>query len=75
MAKITKDMPISEIVQKYPETARVFLRYGMHCIGCVAAQFENLEQGAQSHGIDVDEMVDDLNEAVDKAAESVAESE
>ena len=50
---ITKDMGIMEIVQKYPATVEVLQRFGMGCIGCAAAHFENIEQGATAHGIDV----------------------
>lgn len=61
---ITKDMGIVEIVSKYPQTAEVLRNYGMGCIGCMASRFENLEQGALAHGIDVDALVKDLNESV-----------
>ncbi len=64
MAEITKDMGIQEIVEKHPETVEVFFRHGMHCLGCAAAHFETLEQGAEAHGIDVDKMVKDLNKSV-----------
>lgn len=30
---ITKDMSITDIVEKYPQTVEVFQRYGMHCFG------------------------------------------
>jgi hybrid cluster-associated redox disulfide protein len=61
---ITKEMAIGEIVQKYPQTVRVFLSHGLMCVGCAAARFENLEQGAVAHGIDVEALVKDLNAAV-----------
>lgn len=64
MSKITKDMGLIEIVQNYPETIEVFQRYGLGCIGCAAARFENLEAGAKVHGIDPDKMVEDLNAAI-----------
>lgn len=67
---ITKSMPISEIVQKYPQTVRVFLSHGLMCIGCAAARYENLEQGAMAHGIDVDALVKDLNAAVEPATQN-----
>ena len=63
---ITKDMPIGEVVQKYPQTAEVMFRYGMHCIGCHVAAFETVEQGALAHGIDVDKFMEDLNKAAKK---------
>lgn len=58
---ISKDMSITDVVDRYPETAEVFMRYGMHCFGCMAARFENIEQGALAHGIDVDSLINDLN--------------
>jgi hybrid cluster-associated redox disulfide protein len=64
MSKITKEMGLLEIVQNYPETLEVFQRYGLGCIGCAAARFENLEAGAKVHGIDPDKMVEDLNAAI-----------
>ena len=69
MAKITKEMGIMEIVQAYPETIEVFQRFGMCCIGCAAAKFENLEAGAKVHGIDIDAMVDAMNDVVEASAQ------
>ena len=65
MAKVTKDMSIIDIVQNHPETLEVFAKYGMGCIGCAAARFENLEAGAKVHGFDVDAMVNDINAAIE----------
>ncbi len=64
MGKVTKDMGLLEIVQNYPQTIEVFQRYGLGCIGCAAARFENLEAGAKVHGIDPDKMVEDLNAVI-----------
>lgn len=30
----------------------------------MAARFENLEQGALAHGLDIDALIKDLNEAI-----------
>lgn len=68
MEKITKDMGIMDIVTKHPETLEVFAKFGMGCIGCAAARFENLDAGARVHGIDVDEMVNAMNEIIEKSA-------
>ena len=62
--KVTKEMGLIEIVQNYPETIEVFQKYGLGCLGCAAARFENLEAGAKVHGIDVEKMVEDLNAAI-----------
>jgi len=65
---ITKDMPIGQVVQKYPETIPVFLQHGLMCFGCAVARFENIEQGALAHGIDVQALITDLNAAVTQPA-------
>jgi len=65
---ITKDMAIGEIVEKYPKTVEVFLRHGLMCFGCAVARFENLEQGAVAHGIDVDALLKDLNKVATEPA-------
>jgi hybrid cluster-associated redox disulfide protein len=64
---ITKDMSIKEVVQQYPDTIEVFMNSGMGCVGCAAAHFENIEQGALAHGIDVDGLMKELNAAVPQA--------
>ena len=65
---LTKDMGIMEVVSNYPETVKVFINAGMGCLGCAAAHFENIEQGATAHGIDVDQLMEDLNAAISKEA-------
>ena len=64
MATIEKTMSIIDVVQKDPQTAEVFMNFGMGCLGCIAARFENIEQGAMAHGINADELVADLNKVV-----------
>lgn len=61
---ITKDMLISEIVEKYPGTAEIMFMHGMHCVGCHVAKMESLEDGCKGHGIDdeeIDKMVAEMN--------------
>ena len=64
--KVTKEMGIMDIVQKYPESLEIFAKYGLGCIGCAAARFENLEAGARVHGFNPDDMVNDINELINK---------
>ena len=61
-------MSIEEVVKKYPETIQVFERYGLGCVGCQAALFENIQQGAEIHGIDVNALVDSLNGIINKGS-------
>ena len=68
MEQITKDMPIGDVVQNYPQTVEVFLKHGLMCFGCAIARFENVEQGALAHGINVDALIKDLNAAVPQSS-------
>lgn len=63
---INKKMKIDEVIKKYPETVEIFMKHSFHCIGCVAASFESIEQGAIAHGIDVEELVQELNKVISK---------
>jgi len=69
MAKITKKMGIIEILEKSPESAETMFKYGLHCVGCMAAKFESLEEGCKAHGIsekDIDKMIDEINQKIEK---------
>jgi len=62
--KITADMTIKEVIDTYPETAMVFMRYNIGCIGCLAASFEKVKDIASVHNVDLKALVKDLNQAV-----------
>ncbi|MBQ6516388.1 DUF1858 domain-containing protein [bacterium] len=66
MTKVTKEMGILEIVQQFPESAEIFRKYGLGCLGCAAARFENLEAGAKVHGFNPDDMVAEINALIEK---------
>ncbi|MCI6497414.1 DUF1858 domain-containing protein [Lachnospiraceae bacterium HCP1S3_C3] len=66
MAKISKDMIISDIIQIDANLVPILLNAGMHCIGCPSAQGESLEEAALVHGLDPDKLVDDLNGFLEK---------
>ncbi len=62
--KITADMNIKEVIEKYPQTVPVFGKYNMGCIGCIAASFERIKDIAGVHGVDVNSFLKDLNDAL-----------
>ncbi|MEA5092809.1 hypothetical protein SDC9_35932 [bioreactor metagenome] len=64
MAKITKDTGIIDAVQEHPEIIEVFQEYGLGCIGCMAANFETIGEGAGAHGLDVDALIEDINKKI-----------
>ncbi len=61
--KINKDMTIAEALKANPAIAAILMSKGMHCLGCVIAQGETIEQAAEVHGIDVGELMNEINEA------------
>lgn len=63
---ITKKMKFSEIMEKYPETAEVFMNAGMHCFGCGMANIETIEQGCLSHGLKPEKIIEKLNKKIKK---------
>ena len=60
MFRINKDLTNGELLDKAPELAGVFNGIGMHCTGCPSARAETLEQAAAVHGIDIDDLIEDL---------------
>jgi len=67
MEKITKNMPLAKVISKYPQTAEIFMKNGLHCIGCGIAAFETIEQGAKAHGIKTDKLLKELNNSIKNA--------
>ena len=63
--KLTKKTKFSEIV-KDEDAARILMEKGMHCCGCPMAMSETLEQGAEAHGLDADEVVRELNKSKER---------
>lgn len=61
---ITKEMVIGDVITEHPELVRAFFANGMMCIGCPASQGESIEEAAQVHGLDTDQLVNALNEAL-----------
>ena len=61
--KITKEMTITEVLEKYPKTIAVFMNYGLHCAGCPMAQSETIEELAEANQMDLKKLLEDLNKA------------
>jgi hybrid cluster-associated redox disulfide protein len=61
--EVTKDMTIAEVLRHNPKTAPVFMRLGMQCLGCASSTGETIAQAAMVHGIDVDTLIKELNNA------------
>jgi hybrid cluster-associated redox disulfide protein len=65
--KIMKEMSINECLRMYPQTAKVFNKYNMGCIGCRGANAESIENGALMHGLDLNEILHELNKVIENS--------
>ena len=59
--KFDKDTKIGELLEKAPEKADILLEIGMHCLGCPASLVETIEEACMVHGVDVEEVLKELN--------------
>ncbi|MBO7405530.1 MAG: DUF1858 domain-containing protein [Clostridia bacterium] len=60
--EITLETLIGDIVDYDEDTAEVFLSAGMHCIDCPVSRMETVEEACMVHGVDPDELIEQLNE-------------
>ncbi len=68
MAKITKDMRIGEVMKKYPQTRKVFIKhFGAGCFTCPGADNEDIYFGSTIHNVDMAVVLDELNDVVEKS--------
>ena len=61
---IAEDMPMSDVMRKWPETIRIVLRYRMLCVGCPIAPFHTIADACREHGVDQASFLNALNQAV-----------
>ena len=59
---VTKDMSIGQVLRAGQGTARIFMEFGMHCLGCPHATAESIADACAAHGSDADALVAKLNE-------------
>ncbi|MCK5236824.1 MAG: DUF1858 domain-containing protein [Deltaproteobacteria bacterium] len=64
---ITKEMSIGDVLEKYPSTEKVFLKFfGNGCFTCPGAKTEDIAFGSTMHNVDPDDVIRELNEAANE---------
>lgn len=53
---------VMQVIEVYPEMGPLLMEYGMSCVGCFVSYDENIWQAAQAHGLDVFEILGEMNE-------------
>ena len=65
---ITEDMPISDLVEQHPEVTDILVYdYGLHCVGCIIAEYETIAEGVRAHGYDektLKQLLKDINKRI-----------
>ena len=62
--QITPDMTIASVVDRWPESARIFARYTLGCASCAISKSETIAQAAAGHGagrVKLEDLVNELN--------------
>ena len=62
---ITREMIISDIIASYPQTIEVFHSFGLDCMECQIADYEEVEHGAGVHNVDIVKLLKALNAVID----------
>ena len=62
MAQVTKETTIGEVLRMDMSVGQILMEIGMHCLGCPSAQMETIAEAAMVHGINPDDLVEDIND-------------
>ena len=58
---VTKDTIVGDIVNADEGVAPILMYSGLHCLGCAMASGETIEEACMVHGMDCDELIEELN--------------
>ncbi len=62
---ISSQLTAAEVMQRWPATVLVFIRYCTACVGCPFAPFETLAEIPAIYGLPLDDFMRDLQDAID----------
>jgi len=55
---------IDDVIKIYPETVSIFIRYRLHCPGCLLSPFHTVADSVREYHRDLIPFLEDLNQAV-----------
>jgi hybrid cluster-associated redox disulfide protein len=62
-------MTVEDVITRWPQTAAVFTRRNMACVGCPVSHLYSIAEAAAVYGLEVDDFVRELQRVV--ASESI----
>ena len=57
---VDRNTKIGELLEADRTLAPIFLNMGMHCLGCPASRNETIEEACMVHGVDPDEILEQI---------------
>ena len=61
---VDPDMPVDEIMRRWPSTIAVMIRHHMLCVGCPIGPFHTVTDACAEHGVDERLFVQELISAI-----------
>ena len=68
------DLPIADMMRRWPETMSVFIAHGMLCVGCLVGPFHTIDDACAEYGIDPKSLLAELQAVVRSAAAPKAQA-
>ena len=62
--RIDPDMPVDEIMRRWPATIGVVIGHGMLCVGCPIGAFHTVADACREHGVAEHDFVRELEAAM-----------
>ncbi|MDE0984760.1 MAG: DUF1858 domain-containing protein [Yoonia sp.] len=58
------DLPLEDLMSRWPETIAVFLRHNMLCVGCLIGPFHTVIDACAEYGLEVDAFYAELADSI-----------
>ncbi|TDT77050.1 hybrid cluster-associated redox disulfide protein [Litoreibacter halocynthiae] len=59
------DLPLQDLMSRWPQTIEVFLRHKMLCVGCMIAPFHAVMDACIEYHLDYDTFIDELRAVIE----------
>ena len=66
MDRITEDTTIEEILEKFPNTVKIFMDFGIPCLVCGEPLWGTIEETAKKYNVNLEELLNKLNRTIQK---------
>ena len=58
------NMTVDAIMRRWPSTIPVFIRNGMHCVGCPVGGFHTLADASRAHSLQIEVLLPKVADAI-----------